>query len=101
MLDLWCRSAAELMFITHGLGSLVVLLERLGAPVAAATLNGPIRDAVDSNPFVPELPDAVRRLQGQLGAAAFEEARRRGLSMPLYQLHDFAVREVEAALARI
>jgi predicted ATPase/tetratricopeptide (TPR) repeat protein len=101
MLELWRRSAAELMFVTHGLGSLVVLLERLGAVLAAATLNGPIRDAVDSNPFVPELPDAVRRLRERLGASAFEEASRRGRSMPLYQLHDFAVGEVEAALARI
>jgi len=86
------------MFVSHGLGSLVVLLERLGEPLAAATLNGPLTTAIDSNPFVPELADAVRRAREKLGDATFDEASRSGRSMPLYELQAYAAEQVQAAL---
>jgi tetratricopeptide (TPR) repeat protein len=100
MLDLWRRST-DLMFVSHGLGSLIVLFDRLGHAAAAATLNGTLAKTYESNPFVPELPDTVERVRGTLGDASFDEASRRGAAMALHEAHDYAVDQVRQALAAL
>jgi predicted ATPase/DNA-binding winged helix-turn-helix (wHTH) protein len=98
MLDLWLRST-DLVFVSHGLGGLIVLFDRLGRAAAAATLNGTLTKTFASNPFVAELPATVARMRDTLGDAKFEEANRRGAAMPLHEAHDYARDQVQQALA--
>jgi len=92
------RRSADLMFVSHGLGHLIVLFDRLGHEVAAATLNGTLSKTVEFTPFVPELNDVVARLRQGLGAAPFDAATRRGAGMALHAAYDYAIDEIEKAL---
>jgi tetratricopeptide (TPR) repeat protein len=98
MLDAW-HGAAELLLISHGIGQLVVLFERLGRYAAAAVLHGAIVRMYPSNPFVQELPDTMRRVRKALGGARFEEAQRRGAAMAVHETVDYAQGQIRQALA--
>jgi hypothetical protein len=97
MLALWRRST-DLMFVSHGLGSLIVLLDRVGRADAAVTLNGVVARTFDSNPFVLELADTMRRLRRTLGEESFQEADRSGTAMALHEAYDYANDQVRQAL---
>jgi predicted ATPase/class 3 adenylate cyclase len=97
MLDAW-HGAAELLLISHGIGQLVVLFERLGRHAAAAVLHGAIVRMYPSNPFVQELPDTMRRVRKALGDARFEEARRRGAALAVHETVDYAQGQIRQAL---
>jgi tetratricopeptide (TPR) repeat protein len=96
MLALWRRSN-DLMFVSHGLGSLIVLLDRLGHADAAATLNGIVARTFESNPFVPELADTMQRVRQTLGETRFREADRRGMAMAIREAYDYADDQVRLA----
>jgi tetratricopeptide (TPR) repeat protein len=96
----WRRSP-DLMFASHGLGSLIVLLARIDRLEPAAILHGAVVAAAGSSAFAPELTAAVERLRDRLGAASFDEYSRRGARLELHEAHDVALREVHAALAAL
>ena len=98
MLDLWRRSS-DLLFVSHGLGSLIVLFDRLGHVAAAASLIGTLTKTFKSNPFVPELADTVVRIRATLGDARFNETAQRGAAMALHEAHDYALDQIRRALA--
>jgi hypothetical protein len=87
-----------LVFVSLGLGNLIVLFERLGRPTAAATLSGTVTRVADANALVPELPHAIARARGHLGDAAFDEANRQGAAMPIHHANDYALAEIAQAL---
>jgi hypothetical protein len=89
----------DVVFVSQGLGNLVVLFERLGQPIAAATLNAAVMRIVDAHALVPELTQTMSRVRGRLGEAAFDEANRRGAAMPIHHANDFALAEIAQALA--
>ncbi|MFB9268594.1 hypothetical protein ACFFWD_36670 [Bradyrhizobium erythrophlei] len=95
------RRSADLMFVSHGLGNLIVLFDRLGRADAAATLNGTLSKTFEFNPFVPEQSNAVGRLRDALGTTVFEAASRRGAAMALHEAFDYAIDQVEQALAAV
>jgi predicted ATPase/DNA-binding winged helix-turn-helix (wHTH) protein len=95
------RRSADLIFMSHGLGRLVVLFERLGRAEAAATLHGALSRHVDSNSFVRELPETLARLRGVLGNARFNAAGGRGAAMALHEATDYALGEVQRALSTV
>jgi hypothetical protein len=98
MLGEW-RRANDLMLASHGLGSLIVLFERLDRPEAAATLNGMLSETLESSALVTELPDIVDRVRNTMGEAAFGEATRRGAVMSLHEATDYALEQITQALA--
>jgi predicted ATPase/DNA-binding winged helix-turn-helix (wHTH) protein len=100
MLGEWRRSN-DLIFVSHGLGSLIVLFDRLGHSVAAATLCGTLTKNFEFNPFVPDLPASLSRLRDNLGDARFDEANRCGAAMALHEAHDYAADQVRKALAAL
>jgi predicted ATPase/DNA-binding winged helix-turn-helix (wHTH) protein len=100
MLDWWRRSS-DLLFVSHGLGSLIVLFERLGQVAAAATLIGTLTRTFESNPFVPELPDTLMRVRTTLGDTRFDETNRRGAAMALHEAYDYALDQIRQALASL
>ena len=100
LLDDW-RHSRDLMVLSHGLGALVVLFERLTMPEPAATLNGALTWANQASPFVPELPDVACRLVQQLGQRAFEYATERGAAMTPREANDYAIAQVDTALVTI
>jgi predicted ATPase len=93
------QRSADLIFVSHGLGRLIVLFERLGYAEAAATLHGALSKHFESSSFVPELPDTVARVRGALGDASFEAARGRGAAMALHKATDYALDQVRHALS--
>jgi predicted ATPase len=98
MLNFWRRSS-DLMLASLGLGSLIFLFERLAHDEAAATLHGALTRSLDSSAFFAELPDAITRIRGTLGVAAFDEANRRGGAMTLHEATDYALDQIAHALA--
>jgi hypothetical protein len=89
----------EVLFISHGLGSLIVLFARLGRADAAAKLNGTLSKTFEHNPFVPDLAETLMRLRGVLGDARFDAANRLSAAMALHETYEYAVAQVEQALA--
>ncbi len=100
MLAFWRRSS-DVIFGSHGLGGLIVLLERLGYLEAAASLNGTLTKMFESNPFVSELREAMTRARSALGDAMFDMALERGAAMSLHEATDYAVGEVRKAVAEL
>ncbi len=90
MMDHWRRST-DLLLISHGIGSLIVLFKRLGYGYAAAVLNGAVARLFESNPFVAQLSEATTRIRQTLGDAKFEEATRRGAVMKLHEVYAYAL----------
>jgi predicted ATPase len=100
MLNEW-RGAADVIFVSHGIGGLVVLFERLGHAEAAATLDGMVVRTFRSNPFVEELPETMLRVRTVLGDAAFDEMNRRGAAMDVHEAIDYAQEQIRQALAEL
>jgi hypothetical protein len=50
------RRSADLMFASHGIGSLIALFERIGQTQAAATLHGFLSPMFDTSAFLAEFP---------------------------------------------
>jgi predicted ATPase len=96
----WHQST-DLMFVSHGLGGLIVLFDRLGHATAAATLNGALTAMVESTAFLHELPDATVRVRRVLGDAAFDDADRRGAAMAFSEVVNYASDQVLRALATL
>jgi hypothetical protein len=90
--------SADLMFMSHGLGRLIVLFERLGCAEAAATLHGALCRRPQSNSFVQELPDTIERVRAVLGPERFDAAGARGNAMALHEATDYALGQVRLAL---
>lgn len=97
MMELW-RSSTDLILISHGIGSLIVLLSRLGFAFSAAVLIGAVSSALKANPFVAQLPEATVCARQALGDDTFEEAIRRGGLMEFHQICDYAQIELQQAL---
>jgi len=97
LIEVW-RGSPDLIFISHGLGSVIVLFARLGVGEPAAVLHGAIAKLLESNPFVAELGDATTRVRRLLGDAAFDAASRRGAAMELHAVHDYALEHVRRTL---
>ena len=95
------RRSTDLMFASHGIGSLIVLLERLGRAQAAATLHGVLSSMFDPSAFFAEFPETILRLRRDLGDAPFDEQRRKGAAMTHYEVTDYALSEVGTALASL
>jgi predicted ATPase/DNA-binding winged helix-turn-helix (wHTH) protein len=91
--------SADLIFMSHGLGRLIVLFERIGFAEAAATLHGALRRHFQSNSFVPELPDTLSHARNMIGNAEFDVAVARGTAMALHQATAYALAQVRKALA--
>jgi predicted ATPase len=91
----------DLVSVSHGLGNLIVLFERLGQVTAAATLNGALTRVVDAAALVPELPHTMSRIRGRLGETAFEAANRRGAAMPVHQANDYALAQIAQSLTAV
>ena len=100
MLDAW-RGTPEALLISHGIGGLVVLLERLGRCETAALLHGMLENAFPSNPCVEELPATMTRLRGALDKSMFDEISRLGAAMDLQKAIDVAQGEISSALAEL
>ena len=98
MLVLW-RGASELAIVGSGLGNLIVLLDRLGYSLAAATVLGHLATDMEFALFAPELAAAAVHLQSVLDPLAFDEAKRRGAAMTLEGAVSFAEGQVRQALA--
>jgi predicted ATPase len=96
----WHQST-DLMFVSHGLGGLIVLFDRLGHATAAATLNGALTTMIESTAFLHELPDAIVRVRRGLGDAAFDQAERRGAAMAFSEVANYASDQVLHALVAL
>ena len=96
MLDAW-RGTAEALLVSHSLGGLAVLFAWLGRGEAAALLHGMLDKAFPSNPFIEDLPRAMAYVREALGESAFEEIARRGATMDLHQVIDYAQSEIARA----
>jgi hypothetical protein len=97
MFNAW-HGVAEALLVSHGIGGLTVLFERLGRCNAAALLHGMLSRMLPSNPFVEELPATVVRLRQGLGNPAFDDLTRRGAAMDLHEAIEFAQEQIEKAL---
>lgn len=95
------RRSRDLIFMSHGLGRLIVLLERLGHAEAAATLHGALSSHFESNSFVSELPDTMLRVRVTLGKAGFDTADARGATMALHEATDYALDQVRNAVSAL
>ena len=100
MLNAW-HGTAEALLLSHGIGGLLVLFERLRRREAAALLHGILNRVFPSNPFVEELPATTGRLRQALGDPAFDDLTRRGGAMDLHEAIDYAQGEIERALAEL
>ena len=93
--------SADLIFMSHGLARLVVLLGRLGYADAAATLYGAMSKNFDASSFVQDLPETVRSVRDRLGEAGFQAASQIGMAMALHQATDYALGRVRHALSAL
>jgi hypothetical protein len=93
------RRSADLIFMSHGLGRLIVLFERLGYSEAAATLHSALSGHIQATSFVSELPETMSRVRDVLGDASFNAASRRGAAMALHDATDYALGLVRQALS--
>jgi hypothetical protein len=97
MLDSW-RGTAELLLLSHGIGGLIVLFERLGRYPPSAILHGMLRRMFPTNPFVDDLAATVHRVRESLGSAEFEALQERGAAMPVQHLTEYAQEQIRGAL---
>ncbi len=100
LLSQW-PGVAELMLVSHSIGGLIALLERLGHPEAAATLLGAVEGMFQTNPFVKDYQEAILRSREALGAAAFDEMRRSGAGLSLHEAIDYARQQIRLALGEL
>jgi len=100
MLDAW-RGAPDMMFVSHGLGNLIVLFVRLDLAAPAATLHGTLRRLLRHSDFIQDLPNTVLRIRDALGEAPFAELERQGGEMALHEATAFAQEQISQALAAL
>jgi predicted ATPase len=100
MFSAW-HGVAEALLVSHGIGGLIVLFERLGRCNAAALLHGMLSRMLPSNPFVEELPASLVRLRDALGNPAFDDLTRRGAAMDLHEAIEYAQEQIEKALGEV
>jgi hypothetical protein len=100
MLNAW-HGTAEAMLVSHGIGGLVVLFERLSHREAAALLHGMLNRVFPFNPFVEELPATKARLRHALWGPVFDDLSRRGAAMDLHESIDYAQEQIEQALSEL
>jgi tetratricopeptide (TPR) repeat protein len=100
MLDAW-RGLPDAIVVSHGIGGLIVLFERLGHAAPAVTLHAALMRYLPSLRMLEELPEAIERARTALGDAAFGEATRRGTVMELRDMTDFARTEIAHALTTV
>jgi predicted ATPase/class 3 adenylate cyclase len=98
MLGMLQRSP-DLMIAVVGIASLIVLFERIGAPLAAARLSGALArlSALDHSHAI--VREATVRLRESLGERTFDEESRRGAAMNLRESTEYAAKQVELSLA--
>ena len=95
------RRSADLMFASHGIGSLIALFERIGQTQAATTLHGFLSPMFDTSAFLAEFPQIVARLRRDLGDATFDAERRKGEAMAQHEAADYALVQITNALASL
>jgi hypothetical protein len=93
--------AAELMLVSHGIGGLITLLQRLGCAEGAATLLGAIEGMFQANPFVNGFSATLLGCRDTLGGTAFEEMRRHGAGLSLHEAIDYAQQQIRHALCEL
>jgi predicted ATPase/DNA-binding SARP family transcriptional activator len=98
MLEIWGQST-EIGLTTLTTATLILLFERLGQPMVAATLSGALSKIIPSTSFFQELPDTLAGVRHVLGDAAFSKAKRRGAAMTHREVVDYAANQVQHALA--
>jgi hypothetical protein len=93
------QQPSELMIAVTGIVSLIVLLERIGSPLAAARLSGALArlSALDQSHVA--LREATVRLRETLGQRTFDEESRMGAAMTLRESAKYAAKQVEVTLA--
>ncbi|MHB8268407.1 ATP-binding protein [Bradyrhizobium sp.] len=95
------RRSADRIFATFGIGSLIVLLERLGESGTAATLHGALSPMFDASAFLIEFPEVLARLRRALGDEAFEEHGRKGASLAQHEVADYALDQINRAIEQL
>jgi predicted ATPase len=98
MLGMLQRSP-DLMIAVVGIASLIVLFERIGAPLAAARLSGALARLSALDYSHAAVREATVRLRETLGERTFEEESRRGAAMNLRESAEYAAKQVELNLA--
>ena len=100
MLDVWQRTP-DALGIAHGIGGLIILFERLGRAVDAATLHAALTHFLPSLQMMEELPGVIERARAALDDATFAAAARRGAAMDFREMTGFARTEIDLALAEL
>jgi hypothetical protein len=95
------RRSADLMFASHGIGSLIALFERIGRTQAAARLHGFLSPMFDTSAFLAEFPQIIARLRRELGDATFDAERRKGEEMEQHEAAEYALAQITNALAAL
>ena len=100
MLDVW-QGSPDAIGLSHGIGGLIILFERLGRAVDAVTLHAALMHFLPSLRMLEELPNTIERARIALGEVAFNKALRRGTAMEFRDMTEFARTEIELALAAL
>jgi hypothetical protein len=100
MLDSWRRST-DIAFVAHGIGALILMFERVGDAMAAATTNGFLTKTFETTNFLRQLPDAIACVRQALGEAGFDEASKRGAAMTYREVVDYAADRIQHALTAL
>jgi hypothetical protein len=100
MLDVW-QGSPDAIGVSHGIGGLIILFERLGRAVDAVTLHAALMHFLPSLRMLEELPDTIERARIALGQVAFNEALRHGTVMEFRDMTEFARTEIELSLATL
>jgi predicted ATPase len=103
MLDSWRRST-DFASVTYGIGTLVVLFERLGDATATATINGFLARMIETTTFLGalgDIPVTIARVRQVLGDAPFDEANKHGATMTYREVVDYAADRVQHALTAL
>jgi predicted ATPase len=90
------QRAGDVAHLTSTLGYLVVLLERIDQPLAAATVYGTTTRQATVN-RVSDLAVVVDRLQATLGSAQFRECLATGVAMNTAEAAQFARQQIRLA----
>jgi predicted ATPase/class 3 adenylate cyclase len=100
MLEFW-RQSSDLYLVSHGVGSLMALFDRLGYATEAATLNGVLAKMFASDSSTVKQPGVMARVRTSLGDASFEAASREGAQMTPREAMAYAAAQIQQALASL
>jgi hypothetical protein len=95
------QGSPDAIGVSHGIGGLIILFERLGRAVEAVTLHAALMHFLPSLRMLEELPNTIERARIALGEVAFNKALRRGTAMEFRDMTEFARTEIELALAAL